>query len=161
MKLKTLILTIGIVLVSSICYAGQVTIIPLISSCTTIAAGTTDTTSVQEIYGYNGLIGFSFTGIDATGANFTQTGAYIVYQVWDNSTTTYTQSYSNTTPILYGANGYPATSAWQITGNSISAQNVTAKKASIQPPVSKYITWSIINNGATNITACTLNMVAQ
>ena len=161
MKLKTLIISALLLIVSSVVYAGQVTIVPIITSCTTIASGTTDTTTVQPIYGYTGYIGFSFTGVDASGANFTQTGAYIVYQAWDDSTTAYTQSYSNTTPTLYGANGYPATSAWQITGNSLSSSNITAKKASIQVPVAKYITWSIINNGAVNITACTLNMVAQ
>lgn len=161
MKIKTTLILLALITMSGVSYAGQVTIIPLISSCTTVASGTTDTTASQIIYGYTGYIGFSFTGVDATGAKFTQTGAYLVYQVWDDNTAAYTQSYSNTTPTLYGSNGYPATSAWQITGNSLSASNVTAKKASIQAPIGRYITWSIINNGAVNITACTLNMVAQ
>ena len=166
MKRIKLILTILYILAcnviySGVSYAGQVTVIPLISSCTTVAAQTTDTTSVQSIYGYSGYIGFSFTGVDANSADFTQTSAYIAYQIWDDNTGTYTQSYSNTTPTLYGSNGYPATSAWQITGNTYSLSNITAKKASIQAPVGKYITWSIINNGSTAITACTLNMVAQ
>ncbi len=161
MKIKTLTLLLIALLYSGIAYGGQVLVTPIISSCTTVAAGTTDTTSPIAISGYNGYIGFSFTAVDANGTNFANTGAYLAYQVWDDNTTAYDQGASNTTPTLYGSNGYPATSAWQITGNTQSASNTTAMKKQIQASLSTYILWSIINSGATGVTVCTLNMVAQ
>jgi len=159
--IKIIVLVLGLLLISKFAYAGQVLITPIINNCVTIGAKTTYTTSPIYIAGYDGYLGYSFTAVDATGGNFTQTNAYLVYQVWDNSQTAYFQSYPNTTSTLYGSNGYPATSAWQITSNTITPSSVTAKKGSIHPPVSAYIMWSIINLGGTAITTCTLNMDAQ
>ncbi|MGC8900118.1 MAG: hypothetical protein ACP5JP_02265 [bacterium] len=158
---KLITAMVFVIIATTSVFAKDVEKIPIISSCVTVNANTTYTAQPQYIAGYNGYIGYSFTAVDASGGNFAQTNAYLVYQVWDDSTTGYTQGIPNTSPVLYGANGFPATSAWQITGNTQSPSNVTAKKSSIQCPVSRYITWSIINLGGTGLTVCTLNMVAQ
>jgi len=153
---------------SNLAFGQQVSISPIINSCVTIGANTTYTTSPVSISGYEGYIGYSFTAVDASGKNFTQTNAYLVYQVWDNlygqcpaNSTSYYQGIPNTNPILYGSNSFPATSAWQITGNSQSASSITAKKGSIQPPVSTCLLWSIINLGGNSLTVCTLNMIGE
>ncbi len=163
--MNKIILTLTVLLLSYVpAYAGNViTNIITPSACVTVGTGATWTSQAYPIGGYDGYIAYSFTGVDASGGNFTQTNAYLAFQTWDSTTSSNFLSYSGT-PVLYGSDGLIATSATQITPTTAQTPtqtNTAVLKGSVAAIQSQYIEWMIINQSGNSITACTLNMITR
>lgn len=142
-------------------HAAQLTTTPIIASGVnvTVAANTIHEFGPYPLYPYpNGFIGYSISITSGT-PNFTQTSAYLTYQVADDSSTgsfTINNPVWNS-PYFLGSNSQAAYNLMQFT--TTAGVSVTPFNGSIQAVPSNYIKFQIQNNGAVAVTATNFIMV--
>ncbi len=142
-------------------HAAQLTTTPIIASGTNV---TVNPNTIKEfgpypLYPYpNGIIGYSISITSGT-PNFTQTSAYLSYQVAnDNSSGSFTINPTMwNSPYFTGTNGNAAFNLIQFT--TTAGISVTPFNGSIQSVPANYIKFQIQNNGAVAVTATNFIMI--